>query len=511
MTSEANKLIAKNTVLLYIRMMFSMVVSLYTSRVILNTLGVEDYGVYNVVGGIVTLFSFINASLATGTQRFLTFELGNGDKVRLNRIFSMSLNIHFIIGLIVLILAETIGFWFLNFKLVIPLERIHAAKWVYQFSVLSAIISVTQVPYSASIISHERFNVYAYVGVIEVLLRLFIVFMLLIIPMDKLILLAGLGFIVSSGVALFYRIYCKKKFEECKYIFFWEKPLFNSLISFSWWSLFGNTSHVLLTEGINILINLFFGVTVNAARAITVQVENALQNFVKNFMIALNPQITKNYATGNFEEMKVLMERGSKFSFFIFFLLSMPIFIEAEMILKLWLKIVPPYTVIFVRLNLIVILIYTLTNTYLTGIFATGNIKRYQSLIAIMVAVMFSLTLFLIQIGFSPEITYVTYIIISIFVFFFRIISVKQLIGFSIQEYFQKVIIRTFLVFIVSTPCPMFIYYGLQPSFFRLFLVGFSAISITSTSIILLGLNRLERRKFASLVRFKVKDFKYFK
>lgn len=319
MASEANKRIAKNTLMLYIRMLFSMVVSLYTARVILNTLGVEDYGTYNVVGGVVALFGFINASLSTGTQRFLTFELGKGDDHQLNRVFSMSLNIHVIIAIIVFLLAETVGLWFLNTQLVIPTGRLYAANWVYQVSILSAIISITQVPYSATIVSHERFNIYAYVGIIEVLLRLLIVLLLVIIPADKLILLAILSFSISAGIALFYRTYSIKKFAECKYIFFWDKPLLKSLLSFSGWSLFGSTSHILLTQGMNILVNLFFGVAVNAARAITVQVEHALNNFVSNFMIAMNPQITKNYAAENLEEMKVLMQRGAKFSFFIFF------------------------------------------------------------------------------------------------------------------------------------------------------------------------------------------------
>lgn len=486
-------------------MFFSMLVSLYTARVILNTLGVEDYGIYNVVGGLVTLFGFINASMATGTQRFLTFELGKEDYIQLNRVFSMSLNIHVLIALIVFIIAETVGLWFLNTKLVIPDERLYAANWVYQVSVLSAIITTTQVPYTASIIAHERFGIYAYVGIAEVIFRLVIVFLLVWISSDKLILFALLSFSISVGIAFFYRLYSKKKFKECSYIFFWNKPLFNSLIGFSGWSLLGNTSHILLTQGMNILINIFFGVAVNAARAITMQVENAINSFVSNFMVAINPQITKNYAAGNFEEMKALMQQGSKFSFFVFFLLSFPVFLEAEIIMSLWLKTVPQYTVIFIRLNLIVTLIYTLTNTYLTGIFATGNIKKYQLMIAVMVAVLFSLTYVLLTLGFSPEITYIIYIIIALFVLIFRIQAIKSIIGFSLIDFFKSVLLKAILVLIVSIPLPILMLYLIEPSFLRLIIVTLTSVILTAISILFVGLTKFEKEKITFFIFSKLK------
>ncbi len=504
--TENNKRIAKNTLALYVRMFFSMIVSLYTARVILNTLGVEDYGINNVVSGVVTMFGFINAAMATGTQRFLTFELGKGDVPQLKRVFSMSLNIHVIIALIIFVLAETVGLWFLNTKMVIPAERMGAANWVYQFSIISAMVSITQVPYSASIMAHERFNIYAYVGIVEVVLRLVIVFLLVTISWDKLKLLSLLGLLVSTGIALFYRYYCKIKFEECTYSFKNDNKLFKTLISFSGWSLLGNTSHILLTQGMNILINLFFGVTVNAARAITVQVESAINAFVTNFMVALNPQITKNFASNNMEEMKVLTQRGAKFSFFLFFLLSFPVFIEAEMILRLWLKIVPEYTVIFIRLNLIVTLMYTLTNTYLTGIFATGNIKRYQLMIAAMVAVLFSLTLILLKQGFSPEITYIIYIVIALFVLIFRVSEIKRLIGFSITDYINNVLLKAVAIVLVSIPLPLFIYYNFQPSLMRIVLVSISSFMVSAISIYVVGLTQPERKVITVFVFSKLKS-----
>lgn len=505
---ENNKRIAKNTLALYIRMFFSMLVSLYTARVILNTLGVEDYGIYNVVNGIVTMFSFINAAMASGSQRFMTFELGKGDMFQLKRVFSMSLNIHIIIALVIFILSETIGLWFLNTKLVIPLERIGAANWVYQFSVISAMISITQVPYSASIMAHERFNIYAYVGIAEVILRLVIVLLLVLISWDKLKLLSFLGLCVSSGIALFYRYYCKARFHECTYQYEKDSKLFKTLISFSGWSLLGNSSHILLTQGMNILINLFFGVTVNAARAITVQVERAINSFVTNFTIALSPQITKNYATNNFQEMQILMQRGSKFSFYLFFLLSLPVFLETEMILKLWLKIVPQYTVIFVRLNLIVALIYTLTTTYVTGIFATGNIKRYQLMIAGMVAVLFSLTVVLLKQDFSPEITYIIYIIVAIFVLIFRVYEIKRLIGISITNFIKSVLIKAVAIVLISIPIPLFFSFYMQPSILRIAIVGFLSFFITLICIFILGLTKSEKNIITVFIFTKLRHIK---
>jgi O-antigen/teichoic acid export membrane protein len=505
---ENNKRIAKNTLALYIRMFFSLLVSLYTARVILNTLGVADYGIHNVVAGVVTMFGFINAAMATGTQRFLTFELGKGDIPQLKRVFSMSLNIHIIIALLIFVLAETLGLWFLNTKMVIPPDRMIAANWVYQLSIISAMLSITQVPYTASLMAHERFGVYAYVGIVEVVLRLVIVYLLVLIAWDKLILYSVLSFCVASGVVVFYRYYCKSKFEECTYHFEKNKVLFKTLIGFSGWSLLGNLSHILLTQGMNILINIFFGVAVNAARAITVQVETAINSFVTNFMVALNPQITKNYATHNFDEMKILMERGAKFSFSLFFLLALPVFIEVRMILKLWLNIVPEYTVIFIRLNLIVVLIYTLTNTYLTGILATGNIKRYQLKIAIMVAVLYATTIFLLNQGFSPEITYIVYIAIALFVFIFRISAIKRLMFFSIRDYFKNVVLKAIFIVIVSIPIPFLLNFYLQPNLLRIVVVTISSVLISLIGIYVVGLNNPEKKMVTSFALSKLKFIK---
>lgn len=506
--SNDNKRIAKNTLYLFARSLLSMVVALYTTRVILKTLGVDDFGIYNVVGGVVLMFIFINSAMITSTQRFLTFELGKGNLLQLKRVFSMTLNIHMIIALIIFVLAETIGLWFLNNKMVIPFERIGAANWVYQLSVISAMISITQVPYTASIISHERFNIYAYVGIAETVLRLVIVLFLVLIPWDKLKLFALLSFVVSGGIAFFYRLYCKREFQECSYHFDRDHKLFKTLISFTGWSFLGNSSYMMLIEGMNILINLFFGVTVNAARGITIQVSTAINGLVGNFTSAINPQITKNYANNKLKEMNVLMLRGAKFSFFIMFLFSLPVLIETEMILTLWLKIVPAYTVIFVRLNIIIILILSLTHPYYTAIFATGEIKRYQLMITVMIFILVSITYILLKLGFPPEIIYIIHIIVSFFELIFRVSIVKRLIGFSIFDYINHVILKAIVVVLITIPVPLFLYSYFQPSFLRLVSVSLASILITIISIVFAGLTKLEKKKVFAIVSLKLNSIR---
>ena len=316
-----------------------MLVSLYTSRVILNTLGVEDYGIYNVVGGVVSMFAFFNSAMSSATQRFLSDEIGKGDFVQLRKTFNATQVIHIGIAVFIFILAETVGLWFVKTYLVIPPERLEAAIWVYHFSVLSFMVSIIQVPYNATIIAHERMNVYAYVSIIEVSLKLLIVFMLRWITYDKLKLYGILHFGVVFIIAAIYRVYTRRNFEESKFEFVKDQKLYKTLISYSVWNLFGNIAGVAKGQGVNILLNIFYGPVVNAARGIAMQVQAAVNSFVSNFQMAVNPQIIKSYAADEREYMYSLVIRGSKFSFYLLFFLSLPIMIEVDQILKLWLKI----------------------------------------------------------------------------------------------------------------------------------------------------------------------------
>lgn len=366
-TAQNNKRIAKNTLLLYVRMLFMMAVTLYTSRVVLNTLGVEDFGIYNVVGGVVAMFSVISGSLSAAISRFITYELGKGDKEKLIRIFSSSVTIQLVLGLIILILAEAIGIWFLNAKMTIPTDRMYAANWVFQLSILTFIINLISVPYNAAIIAHEKMSAFAYISILEVVAKLVIVYMLLWSPFDKLIFYAILMASVALIIRFVYGYYCKRHFEECTYHFIFDKELLKKMFGFAGWNFIGATSAVLRDQGGNIVINLFCGPAVNAARGIAYQVNNAISGFVSNFMMALNPQITKSYAAGDKEYMMTLIHQGARLSFYILLILSLPVIINAHYILTLWLKIVPEHTTQFVQLVLIFAMSESISNPLITA------------------------------------------------------------------------------------------------------------------------------------------------
>lgn len=336
-----NKRIAKNTLLLYFRMILTMLVSLFTSRVVLDSLGEANYGIYNVVGGVVAMFSVLSGSLSGAISRFLTYELGKKNMNRLKLIFSTSVNIQFLMSVIVIVLCEILGVWFTNEKMNIPADRMEAANYVLQCSIITFAINVISVPYNATIIAHEKMSAFAYIGILEVTLKLLVAYLIYISPSDKLMTYATLLLLISIILRMIYGIYCSRHFEEAKYHFVLDKKIFREMSSFAGWNLFGNTAYMLNTQGVNMLINIFFGVTSNAARAIAVQVDTAVQQFVNNFMTALNPQITKSYAAGDLDYMYKLVCRGTKFSFFIMYIFIVPIVLEADTILGIWLKQVP--------------------------------------------------------------------------------------------------------------------------------------------------------------------------
>ena len=353
-----NKRIAKNTILLYFRMLLTIFVGLYTSRVVLSSLGLNDYGIYNVVGGIIIILSFLNGAMASSTQRYMNVELGKNDIETLNNVYSTSVLIHSGVAFAVLILAETIGLWFLNSYIIIPTERAFAANWVYQFSVASFIINIFCVPYNATIIAHEKMSAFAYISIIEVVIKLFAAMLISYAPFDKLIFYSLLLFIGSIIIQLAYGYYCHYHFSECSF----KKlrintTLLKNMLSFSFWTIFGNLAYIFHTQGIAIVINLFFGTIVNAAQGISNQVNSIVNGFVQNFMTAMKPQVVKNYAAGNFTELQNLILSGSRFSFFLVSIFAIPIIIETPYLLSLWLKEVPTYTPIFIRLLMLITLI----------------------------------------------------------------------------------------------------------------------------------------------------------
>ncbi len=371
-----NKRIAKNTVMLYIRMLLSIVVSLYTSRVVLQTLGVDDYGIYGVVGGVVAMFSFLNASMSGATSRFITFALGKDNPQEVNETFSTALIIHIVIALAIVLLAETIGLWFLEYKLVIPEERMNAARIVYQFSILAMAVQVTQVPYNASIISYEKMDVYAYVELLHVFLKLGIVYLLLIGNFDKLILYAFLVLAVNVIVAFTYRIYCLKHFETCRFHWILKKEKLIPMLSFSGWDLYGNMCYSVRQQGINMLINMFFGVAYNAASSVATSVQGIISNLSSNVVQAFRPQIIKNYAQTNFPALQLLLQRSIKYTLLLFLLIAIPVVLEIDSIMKLWLGEVPAYATDFCRVMLAISMFNLINSVLCIAIEATGNVKR---------------------------------------------------------------------------------------------------------------------------------------
>lgn len=505
---EPSKRIAKNTLILYLRMLLSMMVTLYTSRLVLNVLGVSDYGIYNVVAGVIIMFGFLNSAMAASTVRFLTYENSSGDISKLRSVFNVSLTIHMIIALIVFVLAETIGLWFLNNYLNIPSERLTAANWVYQFSVFTFIFTVLNAPYNACIIANEKMGVFAFVGIFEVVLKLLCVGLLFILSYDKLIMYAFLLFLVSVILRFVEGIYCGRNFDECKKTKLkWDKVLFAEMGSFAGWNLFGVAAGIGYNQGVNILLNVFFGVTINAARAIAYQVQGAVSNLVNNFQMASAPVITKAFSKKEYENTFSLVFSTSKFSFYLLLFLSVPILLQTESILKFWLNIVPDNAVLFTRLIMIDILINSLSGGLQILVQATGNVKRYQLIVSGLLLLNLPTSYLFLELGFNPEVTVFVSIFYSIVALFLRLIILRQNIDFPLKDYFLNVLSKVFKVALVSISISFFINSYLSYTFYDLIIIAFASLFIIFFSIYLFGLNSSEKsflfNKGKQLLKFR--------
>lgn len=500
-TPENNKRIAKNTLLLYVRMLFMMTISLYTSRIVLNSLGVEDFGIYNVVGGVVAMFSVLSGSLSAAISRFITYELGIGNKKKLKNIFSSAVTIQFAIGIIIIFLTETIGIWFLNTKMNIPTERMTAANWVLQFSVATFIINLISIPYNAAIIAHEKMSAFAYISIIEAIGKLVIAYLIAISPIDKLIFYAILIFIVAFIVRLTYGYYCKRHFEECTYHYIWDKNLLKQMFVFAGWNFIGASATVLRDQGGNIAINLFCGPTVNAARGIAFQINTAIQSFVQNFMTALNPQITKSYASGNHKYTITLIYQGARFSFYMLLLLSLPVLVNTSFLLELWLKIVPQHTVLFVQLALIFTMSESVSGPLITAMLATGNIKNYQIIVGGLNLMNFPLSYMLLKIGYGPEIVFIIAIIISQCCLFARLCILREMIELSAMDYIKKVILNLIIVTCLSAILPFGMKQIIEVTPISFILISIVCIFSTACIIYCVGCSKHERQYINSFIR----------
>ena len=493
--TENTKRIAKNTMMLYIRMLFGMLVSLYTSRLILQTLGVEDYGIYNVVGGFVAMFSLISNSLSSSVSRFLTFELGRGNLENLKRVFSTSLLIHLGLALVVLILAESIGLWFLNTRMTIPDNRLYAANWVFQAAIFSFMFSLVSVPYNASIVSHEKMTAFAYIGIIDILMCLGVVLIAShgISGFDTLILFSVLRVLVSVFLQCLYLAYCYLNFEECRFHVFWDKKYWREMSGFAGWNFIGCTAGVLKEQGVNILLNIFIGPVVNAARGIANSVNTAVGSFVGNFMVALNPQIIKSYASGDYTYMFSLINRAARFSFYILLILALPILFEAEFILGLWLKEYPQHTVNFVRLILLLTMLDVLSTPLITLQMATGKIRDYQIAVGGMLLMNFPLSYLCLYLGYNPESTYIVGIFVSICCLLLRLFFLKKMTGLSIRQFLFGVCLNVAMVSLLSVIIPSFLYFSLDEGWIRFILVSLVCVINSSFFIYKKGCSLNER------------------
>lgn len=500
-----NKRIAKNTLALYVRSIIVMLVSLYTSRVVLETLGADDFGIYNVVGSVVVLFSFIQGAMATAVQRYLNFELGRDDKNAVSRVFSMSMTVHIMIALIVVVLSETIGLWFLNTQMQIPSGRHIATQWVYQFSVLTCCVNILRIPYNATIIAYEKMSFYAYVSILEVFLKLSVVFLLVFSNGDRLILYSILMLIVSIIISVAYVFFCRKKFTTCSYSLFWDKKLFEEIFGFSAWSLFGSMANLGASQGINVLLNIFCGVVVNAAMGLAQQVNSAVSQFIVNFQTAFVPQLVKLYARNEYEKFVHLIFRSSKLSYFLILLIGLPVLTYTRPLLEIWLHSVPEYTVQFTRLMILFSMIDAMSGPLWNSVQATGKIRNYQILMSSIIAINVPAAYVILKLGGSPIIVLVVRVIINFITHLVRIFYLRRLFEFPSLPYIKDIMSRIVFVSIVAMPLPLLMMRKVPtPTVWQLLFFLVIIVLQTAVFVFLLGLSQGERRILINGVRQKI-------
>lgn len=502
-TQSNNKRIAINTILLYVRMLFTMLISLYTSRVILRELGVEDYGIYNIVGGVVAMFSMISGSMSSAISRFLTFELGKGDITRLKRLFSSSVTIQIIFSLIVLIIGETIGLWYVNEKMVIPDGRLGAANWCLQLSLVTFVISLISTPYNAVIIAHEKMSAFAFISVFDALGRLGIAFLIVVNPLDKLVYFSLLTTILAVIIRLIYGWYCKRHFEEARYDFSIDKEVLAPMFSFAGWNLFGSGSSVLRNQGVDLLLNAYFGVVVNAAKGICNQVQNAVYQFVTNFQTAINPQLTIAIAQNNYERNHTLVIQGSRFTFYLLSFFSIPFILETNKILSLWLVEVPIYTVEFVQWTFIYLQLDCLSRFLINSVLAYGNIRNYQITVGGTKLMVLPIVWVVLALGGSPVTGVVINVVIELVCLVMRLFFNRRYTGLSISRFLKDAFLHCWIVYIIIWICVFFIKLLLHLHFI---IVLFISVLVTALCVWFLGLKSLERKMIIEKVHVIIKQ-----
>lgn len=492
-TTDNNKRIAKNTLLLYFRMLLMMFVTLFTSRVVLDKLGVTDYGIYNVVGGVVAMLGFLNSSMSNAVQRYLSFEIGKNNEAGVNRIFNVSLFAHAGIAVFVFVVMEIVGVWYLNTHMNIPAERMDAANWVLQCSIFTTLFTIVQVPYNAIIISKEQMGIYAYISILEVVLKLLVVYMLAIGNFDKLKLYSVLIMVVTIGIMMIYRFYCTRKYKEAKFKFIKDWNLLKQIVGFASWNMLGELAWVFTGQGVNIILNSFFGPVVNAARGLAEQVNGAVNRFVANFQTAVNPQLIKNYASDQLGEMKTLLFRSTRFSYYLLLALSLPIILKMDFILHLWLKEVPDYTTGFCQLVLVSSLVSTLSNLLAQVARAYGKIRNYQIIVSIFLFLNFPLSYIVLRFGGSPLSTMFVNIGINAMLLFVRLRLTNRMIQMTYGSFIRNVLFPVIIVTAVALVIPLTIYFMLDNSIISFIIVCLVSFVSVGVSTYALGMNANER------------------
>jgi O-antigen/teichoic acid export membrane protein len=503
--TPSNSRLMKNTILLYSRMALLMCINLYSSRIVLQALGVEDYGIYNVVGGVIVMFSFVNDSMTASTQRFLSFELGRGDMKRLREVFATSLNIHLVISFLVILLGETIGLWFVLEKMVIPPERMSAALWCYHLSIFTAVQTVLNYPYISAIIAHEKMQPFAYIAILDAVLKLLLVYLLLVFDYDRLIFYAVLYATEKLLTRMVYILYCIRNFEECKYTFFFQKSLFKEMSSFAGWKMMGNLAYVLYSQGLNLLLNLFFGPVANAAHGAADLGRVAVYQVSTGFQAAINPQITKSYATGQSKETKKLVFRGTRITFCLLWIICLPLIVETSSVLTFWLKEVPEGSVVFLRFLLVILVIQHCYAPLVTAVAATGKIKKFEVSVSGLMLTIVPIAYVVLKLGGQPWTVFAVYLFIVVIAFAVILNIVLPMIHLSFMDYLRFAIkpcaVVSFFSLFVPLGMTLFVTPGILKSLLTIGLTGISTVIFS----FLFGLDSEERNfiidKIATLTK----------
>ena len=504
-TSESNKRIAKNTALLYVRMLFTMGVGFYTSRIILDALGFVDYGIYNVVGGIVSTLSILNGSMAGATQRWITIALGKENLEYLKKVFTIGVTAQVIIAVLVFVIIETLGLWYLYTYAVIPEDRMSASFWVFQISAFTTVLSILNVPFMGAIMAHEKMGAFAMFSIIDVVMKLVICYAVYVTTSDKLIVYAALlmgTYLINFGIQ---QVYCYKKFEEARFKLGWDKQILKEMWSLAFWSMSGNIAYIGYSQGITLLINLFFGPAMNAAASIASQAGNIINQFSSNFQTAMNPQITKNYAKEQFKEMHDLVFRSAKFSYFLMLIFVVPLFFEANLLLSVWLKEVPDHSVYFMRLGLFISMFMAVRNPLIVSAQANGNLKNYQFVVIPILLLVTPVSYVILKLGGIPETTSYVMLVIIIIAVFASAYMLRNMIHLNFMDFVKTVMLKILLVTLVAFSLPTLVYFLLEEGLVRFLVLGTISVITCTASIYKIGLTASERTFVVSMITSRIK------